>query len=322
MQRDRRNFTIFSFLLAFLVIAPLVVRDTQFQHLLIMLMLFATLSQAWNLIGGYAGQVSFGHAAFFGIGAYAAMAPLNHWALTPWAGMLIGGLTAVLLAWIIGVPVFRLKGHYFAISTFAIAEVIRELFLSWNWVEGAFGLDAPVLEPGFYNFMFYKTKLPYHYTVLAFFVIMMFVAYRTERSRMGYYFRGIKQSPDAAEALGVNTSRYKLYAMMVSAFFTAICGSFYGQYVLHIEPATVLSLDVSIKIVLVTVLGGAGTLWGPLLGSAILIPLQEYSRIWLGGTGKGIDLIVLGALIVIICIFEPGGISGIFRRFSAHKGTT
>ena len=307
-------------LLFFLVIAPLLIQDTHFQHLLIMLMLFATLSQAWNLIGGYAGQVSFGHAAFFGIGAYGAMAPLNHWGLTPWAGMLIGGLAAVLLALIIGIPVFRLRGHYFAISTFAIAEVLRELFLSWEWVDGAFGLDAPVLDPGFHNFMFYKTKLPYHYTVLVFFVVMMFVAYRIERVRMGYYFRAIKQSLNAAEGLGVNTSRYKLYAMLLSAFFTAICGSFYAQYILHIEPATVLSLDISIKIVLVTVLGGAGTLWGPLLGSAILIPLSEYTRIWLGGTGMGIDLIVLGALIMAICILEPKGIVGLFGRLSLRKG--
>jgi branched-chain amino acid transport system permease protein len=320
MKTDRHHLIIFSLLLFFLVIAPLLIRDTQFQHLLIMLMLFATLSQAWNLIGGYAGQVSFGHAAFFGIGAYGAMAPLNHWGLTPWAGMLIGGLAAVLLALIIGVPVFRLRGHYFAISTFAIAEVLRELFLSWEWVDGAFGLDAPVLDPGFYNFMFYKTKLPYHYTVLLFFVVMMFVAYRIERVRMGYYFRAIKQSLNAAEALGVNTSRYKLYAMLLSAFFTAICGSFYAQYILHIEPATVLSLDISIKIVLVTVLGGAGTLWGPLLGSAILIPLSEYTRIWLGGTGMGIDLIVLGAMIVAICILEPKGIVGLFGRLSLRKG--
>lgn len=320
MKTDRHHLIIFSLLFFFLAVAPLLISDTQFQHLLVMLMLFATLSQAWNLIGGYAGQVSFGHAAFFGIGAYAALAPLNHWGLTPWVGMLIGGFVSVLLALIIGVPVFRLRGHYFAISTFAIAEVIRELFLSWEWVDGAFGLDAPVLDPGFYNFMFYKTKLPYHYTVLLFFVVMMFVAYRIERVRMGYYFRAIKQSLNAAEALGVNTSRYKLYAMLLSAFFTAICGSFYAQYILHIEPATVLSVDISIKIVLVTVLGGAGTLWGPLLGSAILIPLSEYTRIWLGGTGMGIDLIILGALIVAICILEPKGIAGLFKRLALRKG--
>jgi branched-chain amino acid transport system permease protein len=306
-------------LLAAFAVAPLIISDVHFQHLMIMLLLYATLSQAWNLIGGYAGQVSFGHAVFFGIGAYAAMAPLNQWGLTPWIGMTIGGLIATIVAVIIGVPVFRLKGHYFAISTFAVAEVVRELFSSWNWVDGPIGLDAPVLDPGWANFMFYKTKLPYHYMALIIFFLVTYVTFRMERSRMGYYFRAIKQRPEAAQAMGVNISFYKQSALMISAFFTAICGSFYGLYVLHIEPATVLSLDISIKIVLITALGGAGFLWGPLLGAMIMIPLQEYSRIWLGGTGMGIDLIVLGALIVLICIFEPRGIVGLFKRFTYKK---
>ena len=306
-------------LLTAFTVAPLIVSDVHFQHLMIMLLLYATLSQAWNLIGGYAGQVSFGHAVFFGIGAYAAMAPLNQWGLTPWIGMIIGGLVATIVAVIIGFPVFRLKGHYFAISTFAVAEVVRELFSNWNWVDGPIGLDAPVLDPGWINFMFYKTKFPYHYTALIIFLLVTYVTFRMERSRMGYYFRAIKQRPEAAQAMGVNISLYKQYALMISAFFTAICGSFYGLYVLHIEPATVLSLDISIKIVLITALGGAGSLWGPLLGAMILIPLQEYSRIWLGGTGMGIDLIVLGVLIVLICIFEPRGIVGLFKRFIYKK---
>lgn len=306
-------------LLATFAIAPLMIANVHFQHLMIMLLLYATLSQAWNLIGGYAGQVSFGHAVFFGIGAYAAMAPLNQWGLTPWVGMVIGGFVATIVAVIIGVPVFRLKGHYFAISTFAVAEVVRELFSNWNWVDGPIGLDAPVLDPGWINFMFYKTKFPYHYTVLIIFLLVSCVTFGMERSRMGYYFRAIKQRPEAAQAMGVNISLYKQYALMISAFFTAICGSFYGLYVLHIEPATVLSLDISIKIVLITALGGTGSLWGPLLGAMILIPLQEYSRIWLGGTGKGIDLIVLGALIVLICIFEPRGIVGLYKRFISEK---
>jgi branched-chain amino acid transport system permease protein len=320
MQTDKQFTVTFGGVLVFFLVAPLVIPNVHFQHLMVMLLLYATLSQSWNLIGGYAGQVSFGHAVFFGIGAYAAMAPLNQWGLTPWVGMVIGGLIAVVVAVIIGLPVFRLKGHYFAISTFAVAEVVRELFSNWDWVDGPIGLDAPLVEQGWRNFMFYHTKMPYHYTALFFFAVVMFVAYRMERSRMGYYFRAIKQRPEAAQAMGVNIVLYKQYAFMISAFFTAICGSIYGLYVLHIEPTTVLSLDISIKIVLITALGGAGFLWGPLLGAMIMIPLQEYSRIWLGGTGKGIDLIVLGALIVIICIFEPNGIVGVLKRFRQQKG--
>jgi branched-chain amino acid transport system permease protein len=319
MQTDKTFLITLGCLMAAFALAPLIVSDIHFQHLMIMLLLYATLSQAWNLIGGYAGQVSFGHAVFFGIGAYAAMAPLNQWGLTPWIGMVAGGLLAVVVAVIIGVPVFRLKGHYFAISTFAVAEVVREIFSTWDWVDGPIGLDAPVLDPSWANFMFYDTKFPYHYTVLIFFCVVTYVAFRMERSRMGYYFRAIKQRPEAAQAMGVNIAFYKQYAFMTSAFITAICGAFYGLYVLHIEPATVLSLDISIKIVLITALGGAGSLWGPLLGAMILIPLQEYSRIWLGGTGMGIDLIVLGALIIVICIFEPRGIVGLIKRFAFSK---
>lgn len=305
--------------LAFAV-TPLIVPSVHFQHLLVMLLLYTTLSQAWNLIGGYAGQVSFGHAVFFGIGAYAAMAPLNQWGLTPWVGMAIGALIAMAVALVVGVPVFRLKGHYFAISTFAVAEVVRELFSNWKWVDGPVGLDAPVLDEGFLNLMFYKSKLPYLYITLAFFLVVMVTTFHMERSRMGYYFRAIRQRPDAAQAMGVNISLYKQYAFTISALFTAICGAFYGMYVLHIEPHTVLSLDISMKIVLVTALGGAGYLWGPLLGAVILIPLQEYSRIWLGGTGMGIDLIVLGLLIMLICIYEPRGIVGVLARLTGRKG--
>lgn len=319
MQTDKQFTVTYGCILAIFLLAPLVIPDIHFQHLMVMLLLYATLSQAWNLIGGYAGQVSFGHAVFFGIGAYSALAPLNQWGLSPWVGMAVGCLIAMVVAVIIGFPVFRLKGHYFAISTFAVAEVVRELFSSWEWVDGPIGLDAPLVEQGWSNFMFYHNKMPYHYTALIFFAVVMYVTFRMERSRMGYYFRAIKQRPEAAQAMGVNISLYKQYAFLISAFFTAICGSLYGLYVLHIEPSTVLSLDISIKIVMVTALGGAGSLWGPLLGATILIPLQEYSRIWLGGTGRGIDLIVLGALIVIICIFEPRGIVGVIKRFWRQK---
>ena len=297
-----------------LFLLPWTYGNIHFHHVLIMFMLFATLSQAWNVIGGYAGQVSFGHAAFFGIGAYAALVPLKKFGLTPWAGMLIGGGIAVILAVLIGYPVFRLKGHYFAISTFAVAEIVERLFLNWDFVEGAIGLPAPVLPENLFNFMWYKTKIPYFYIAFILFVLVLLLAYKIERSRLGFYFRAIKQSPEAAEGLGIDTTKFKMVAMIISAFLTALCGSFYAQYILYIDPPSVLSLDISIKIVLVTVLGGAGTIIGPILGSAILIPLSEYSRILLGGTGKGVDLIVFGALILVISVFQPQGVAGFFKK--------
>jgi branched-chain amino acid transport system permease protein len=300
--------------LLILLFLPWTSTNIHFHHVLIMFMLFATLSQAWNLIGGFAGQVSFGHATFFGIGAYAALVLLKKYDLSPWVGMLIGGGVSVIVAGVIGYPVFKLKGHYFAISTFAVAEIVERLFNNWDYVEGAIGLPAPVLPEGLINFMWYKTKIPYFYIAFVLFVLVLLLVYKITRSRMGFYFRAIKQSHEAAEGLGIDTTRYKLIAMMISAFLTAICGGFYAQYILYIDPPSVLSLDISIKMVLIAVLGGAGTIVGPILGAAILIPLSEYSRIFLGGTGKGVDLIVFGALILFISVFQPQGVAGFFKK--------
>lgn len=297
-----------------LLFLPWTSTNIHFHHVLIMFMLFASLSQAWNFIGGFAGQVSFGHATFFGIGAYASLVLLKKFDLSPWAGMLVGGGLSVIVAVIVGYPVFKLKGHYFAISTFAVAEIFERLFNNWDFVEGAIGLPAPVLPEGLINFMWYKTKIPYFYIVFILFVGVLLLAFKIDRSRMGFYFRAIKQSHEAAEGLGIDTTRYKMLAMIISAFLTAICGAFYAQYILYIDPPSVLSLDISIKIVLIAVLGGAGTILGPILGAAILIPLSEYSRILLGGTGKGVDLIVFGALILIISVFQPQGMAGFFKK--------
>jgi branched-chain amino acid transport system permease protein len=162
--------------------------------------------------------------------------------------------------------------------------------------------------------MWYKTKMPYFYIAFVLFVAVLLLAYKINRSRLGFYLRAIKQSHEAAEGLGIDTSKYKVVAMVISAFLTAICGSFYAQYILFIDPPSVLSLDISIKIVLITVLGGAGTVIGPILGAAILIPLSEYSRILLGGTGQGLDLIVFGALILFISVYQPQGLVGFLRK--------
>src|SRR5512136_1373936 len=226
----RKPWVLITLLVLFFL--PFTTSDIHFHHVLIMFMLFATLSQAWNVIGGFAGQVSFGHATFFGIGAYAALVLLKKFGLTPWAGMLIGGGAAVILAVLIGYPVFRLKGHYFAISTFAVAEIVERLFMNWDFVEGAIGLPAPVLPEGLVNFMWYKTKMPYFYIAFVLFVAVLLLVYKMTRSRLGFYLRAIKQSHEAAEGLGIDTSKYKVVAMAVSAFLTAICGSFYAQYIL------------------------------------------------------------------------------------------
>jgi branched-chain amino acid transport system permease protein len=281
---------------------------------MIMIFLYATLGLAWNMIGGYAGQISLGHAVYFGAGAYTSTLLLMKLGVTPWLGMLVGGLISIGLAFVIGYPCFKLAGHYFAIATIAIGEIAQHWMLNWDWAGAAVGLTLPILPESLINLEFHSSKAPYYYIAFGIFALTIYVTYRIDRSKLGYYFKAIKGDLEAARSLGINVPRYKFYALGLSAFFTSICGSFYAQYILFIDPPSVLSLDISIKIVLITVLGGAGTVIGPILGAAILIPLSEYSRILLGGTGKGLDLIVFGALILFISVYQPRGLVGFLRK--------
>ncbi|NPV45132.1 MAG: branched-chain amino acid ABC transporter permease [Firmicutes bacterium] len=305
-------------------ILPLAVRNINFHNILILFVVFASLGEAWNIITGFTGQTSFGHAAFFGIGAYTSTVLLYRYGVNPWIGMFLGGIIAAIVAAAVSYPCFKLKGHYFAIATLAIAEIIQQIFVSWEYVEGATGISLPIMDESLLNFQFHPlNKLPYFYIVYIMFGLVLVIAYWIENSKMGFYLKAIRESHEAAESIGINTTRYKLYAMMASAFLTALFGTFYAQYFLYIDPFMVFALPVSMKIVLLTVLGGLGSLYGPIIGAAVLIPLSEYTRINLGGTGKGVDLIIFGLLVVIVACYQPNGIVGFFekmRRRSRGKG--
>lgn len=295
-------------------ILPLIINNISFQHIMIMFVIFAALGMAWNIITGFTGQTSFGHAAFFGIGAYTSSVLFFRFMISPWIGMIIGAIFATIIAFLVSYPCFKLKGHYFAIATLAIAEIIQQLFVSWEYVEGATGISIPITYEGIWPLQFHSSKLPYFYILYIMFVIVLIVTYKIENSKMGYYLKAIRESHDVAQAIGINPTRYKLYAMMTSAFITSLFGSIYAQYILYIDPFMVFSLPLSMKIVLLTVLGGLGTLYGPVIGAAVLIPLSEYTRILLGGTGKGVDLIIFGLLVVLVACYQPNGIVGIFKK--------
>jgi branched-chain amino acid transport system permease protein len=298
-------------LLIFLLVYPFIFTNPFPRHLMIMIFLFGLTGTAWNIIGGYAGQVSLGHAMFFGMGAYTSTL-LNEWYnLTPWLGIWIGAV-AVILAVIVGWPCFKLGGHYFAIATICISEVIHIVFLNWEKVGGAVGIYMQIREESFYNLQFIS-KIPYYYVIFAFLVAAILVTYILERSKVGYYLRAIKAEPDAARSLGVSITRYKMIAMVISAFFTAMAGTFYAQYVLYISPNNALLLMTSFQIALIAILGGTGTLFGPILGAFVLIPISEFSRVYMGGGGRGIDLIVYGALIMVIAAIQPSGLMGILK---------
>ena len=281
---------------------------------MILTFLFAMCGVAWNVMGGYAGMFSFGQAAFFGIGAYTSSFLLLTFRVSPWIGLVVGGVISSLLAAAIGYPCSNLRGHYFAIASIAFAEIVRIVFTNWQMVGAAEGLTIPMLKESLANFMFHSSKLPYYYIILAFLLLALAVCRRVSTSKMGYYFRAIKESHEIAQVLGVDVVRYRLYAVMISAFLTSMAGTFYAQYILYIDPDSVMILAISVQIVLVAMLGGASTVLGPEIGAAVLVPLSEYSRAWLGYKGTGMDLIIYGTLITLISMYQPNGVWGAITK--------
>ncbi len=298
-----------------LIVYPLIFRNPFPRHLMIMILMFATMAIGWNIIGGYAGQISFGNAAFFGMGAYASSILLTKFGINPWIGMAAGCFLSAILAIVVGYPCFRLKGHYFAIATIAIGEMMMILFTTWDFIGAAVGVYIPILPESFLNFEFHSSKLPYYYIILVVFLIALTTCFAVERSRLGYYFRAIKDDPDGARSLGVNIQRYKMYAFVLSAILTSMCGTFYAQYVLYIDPTSTIGLMViSIPLCIIALIGGIGKLYGPVVGAFVFIPLTEFTRVYLGKEGQGIDLIIYSTLMIMMALFRPHGLWGIFVK--------
>ena len=304
-----------ALLLVAVLAFPLVFTRPFPRHVMIMIFLYGALATAWNILAGYCGQISLGHAVYFGLGAYTSTLLVREAALTPWLGMLAGAALAVVVSQAIGYPVFRLRGHYFAIATIGFGEIVQTTVLNWDGIGGARGLFVPIKRPdSLLNFQFHESKAVYYYIALGLLALALAVTRWIQRSRRGYYFRAIREDQDAAASLGVPVAREKHAAMAVSAALTALGGTFWAQYVLFIDPESVFPLSLSILICLVAVMGGVGSLWGPLLGAAVLVPLSEGTRVLLGGTGKALDLVIYGALIMVIAVFQPAGLMGLVRH--------
>ncbi|MCX5908298.1 MAG: branched-chain amino acid ABC transporter permease, partial [Deltaproteobacteria bacterium] len=301
-------------LLVFLAILPLLPRNTFYEDIIFSSFSYATLALAWNLVGGFAGQISLGHTAFFGIGAYTSTLLYLNCSLSPWLGMLAGAGLSALVAIGIGVPCFRLKSHFFALATIAIGEVLRYLASYWRGLtQGGVGLLIP-FKPGLENFMF-QSKIPYAYLAFVLMLIMLFISYSIRNSKFGFQLISLREDQDAAESLGVKTSRCKLIALIISAFFTSISGTFYAQYLLFIDPATLFSLNFSIELALFTIIGGIGTVAGPILGAFMLTPLDVFLRAWLGGVSAGLSFIVYGLVLMVAVKYFPLGLSGWIRTW-------
>jgi len=309
---NRRTALAWLALAAGAALFPLLATRPAWQNTAILMLMTAQLGVAWNILGGYAGQVSLGHAAFFGAGAYVSTLLSLKLGLSPWLGMGAGAAFAAALSLLVGWPCFRLKGHYFAMATIAVGEIVQALVNGWEFLGGAVGFYLPLQERGFWGFVFNRSKLPYYYIALGLLAFSLLVNWLVARSRIGYYLRAIKDEPDAARSLGVSLTRYKQYAMVISSALAAMGGTLYAQKELFIDPGSTLSTALSIKMSLVAIMGGVGTLAGPVVGAVLLTAIEEASRIAFGGTGRGTDLVVYGGLIVLIAVFQPAGILGLF----------
>ncbi|MFI5000857.1 MAG: branched-chain amino acid ABC transporter permease [Reyranellales bacterium] len=301
-------------LLVLVLVYPLLAGDSPVYGRLGALVLLAAIgASAWNIVGGYAGQVSVGHAVFFGVGAYSAVVAYVHAGLPPIVGAPLGMAVSVGIAAVIGVPTLRLSGHYFSMATIAVGELVRVLSSTSDFLGGAQGLGGPPLPRSVFDLSFISAT-PYYYIFLAVLVGVLGLTWWIEQSRMGFYLRAIKDSERAARSLGVSAGRYKLYAYMLSAAFAALAGSLYFCMFGFIDPESGFGILISVKMVVMAALGGAGQLFGPLVGALILVPLEELSNSYLGGQGAGVTFVVYGAIIVIIARFLPSGLLSLLNR--------
>ncbi len=314
----RIDLMIVGAVLIYLLTFPLFPFSAFAMATMIQFLMYSIYGMGWNTIGGYGGQVDLGKAQYVGIGAYTTAVMLIRWDIPFWVSMPIGVCFSVGWSFIIGYPLFRLKGHYFAIATIATSLVLKNLFEIWGFVGAARGLEISPIKyhpPDFLRLIF-KEDIYYYYVILGVFLLAILYINWFRKSRLGFQLRSIKDNEAVARSLGINVHWAKIKTYAIATAFVSVVGSFHACYIKAIEPEDTMSLDISILIALMAMLGGAGSMWGPIIGAGILIPLKSYLKEWLGATAGlvGIDLILYAAIIMIISAYEPRGIWGIIEK--------
>jgi branched-chain amino acid transport system permease protein len=329
---------VFGAAVLLLALFPAVARKPYVLHMGVVLFLAVAQGQAWNVIGGYAGQYSVGHAAYFGIGAYTTMMLLEVWHVAPWWGIWAAVVNAVILSAIIGSITFRLRGPYFVLASIAVAEIIRLAALHFKgFTRGAEGFllsEMPSLNL-FGAEIAFVTKRPFYYVGLGLAAATVAANWAVQHSKLGYYLQAIREDQDAAHSLGINLALYKNVALAISAAFTAWTGGLYAMFVKFIDPNIAFGIDVSVQIVLIAIIGGIGTIYGPVIGAMVLVPLSEILRNPRGLVQIGIlpsdsgfvrfvetylanaHLLVYGVLVVGVILFAPDGVLGLLKRLVA-----
>jgi branched-chain amino acid transport system permease protein len=280
-------------------------------RVLTLTLLFAAMAQAWNIVGGLANQISLGHAAFFGVGAYASTILLVTFGLTPWLGLLVGAALAAIAALVIAVPTLRLQGHYFALATLAFGEVMRVVANTWaSLTGGPVGISVPFLpqNPLMYSF---KTGLPHAYIALGALVLV---------TLLFEGLRAIREHEPAAEVIGIDTTRVKLIATVISAAAMGALGTLYAQLALFFDPDTIFGVaPISIRVALIAIIGGIGTAVGPILGALLVIPLEELANDLLSGKAPGLSQLVYGVVLIIVILWRPRGLVTLFTARRTRK---
>jgi branched-chain amino acid transport system permease protein len=280
--------------------------------------LFAAMAQAWNIIGGLANQTSLGHAAFFGIGAYTSTVLLMKFGISPWIGMFAAAGLGGVAAFAIAIPTMRLQGHYFALATLAFGEVLRVIANVWTSVTGgSSGISVPFSPPSLANYSF-KLLRPHAYIALAALVIVTVIFEAIRTSAMGYRLRAIKENPAAAEVIGINTTKVKLQAAIISGMLMAMLGTLYAQVAVFFDPDTVFSAaSISIRVALIAILGGIGTAVGPIIGALFIIPLEELMNDWFSASVAGLSQLIFGLILIVVILWRPRGFVTLFNSLSA-----
>jgi branched-chain amino acid transport system permease protein len=275
-------------------------------HLVILCLFYVSLASAWNIVGGFIGQISFGHAAFVGIGAYTTALLWLRYDVNPILTIPLAGLMAAAYGWLWGWPCLRLTGPYFAIATIGVGEATRLVMNNLEVTGGSSGLALPT--PDTYS------RLPHFYLALVLAVIAVGVSLWIGRSRFGLGLRAIRDDREVAESLGVPSARYQIYALAISSFLVGMAGSFYAQYFFYVVPEEVFGFDRSVSMILMALIGGLGTLVGPVVGAVLFLLLEQLVLV----SFPSLHLGSFGLLLIGIVIFEPHGLGGILRRFRAR----
>ncbi|MCC4243523.1 branched-chain amino acid ABC transporter permease [Stappia indica] len=315
-----RQLALLGLVFAALFFVPFVVTSEAWQNTILMTLYAALLGQAWNILGGYGGQFSFGHAAFFGTGAYTVAVLQVQLGVNPWIGLVAGGLMAVAVAAFIGFTTFRygLRGSYFALVTLAFAEVLRILANTVPFTGAGVGILIP-LEQSAANLQF-ASKAGYYWLVWAIALAAFLTVWWIGHSRFGARLMAVRDNEDAARALGVDPFAVKMRAIMLSGLFSGLAGVFYAQYFLYLDPAIAYGPAISVESLLVPIVGGMGTLFGPLLGAVALHGVSEASRALIGDL-PGISLVLYGTILILMVLFAPRGLAGLVRRLSARRSS-